>query len=118
MQAGEHSGQLFRRLHGCDPVEIWPQRPGAEAVDGGFIHASAKVIADFLLVGVAATGLPGELGENAPEELLVVPIELAVDAPTRLVSRDRIVLHPSTAGVLVEVDARVGGLVHGGDVES
>jgi hypothetical protein len=52
------------------------------------------------------------LVENAPEELLVLLIKLAVDAPDRLVAGNGIVLHPAAAGVLVEVHTGVGGLIH------
>ena len=117
VQTGQQRGQILRRLHGRDLIEIRLQRLGAEPVDGGLVHTGAEVVADLLLVRVAAGGLFGKLVENSPKELLIVLIKLAVDAPARLVGGDGIVLHPSTAGVLVEIDARIGGFIHGGDVE-
>src|ERR1700686_3609182 len=59
MQTREHGGQVFGGSHGRDLLEIWLKRFGAELVDGGFVHTSAEVVADFLLVGVATVGLLG-----------------------------------------------------------
>src|SRR4051812_4849728 len=48
----------------------------------------------------------------------VVLVQLAVHAPRTLLGRDRILLLPAAAGVLVEISARVDGLIHGGEVET
>src|ERR1022692_2068122 len=62
----------------------------------------------------------GGLLQHSPEELLILLRHLAVDAPTRLVGRNRIKLVPFAAGVAPEIDAGIhrpideGGFQAGG----
>src|SRR5271157_1592571 len=71
----------------------------AQLLDGGFIHARLKIIADLLLGGTAGAARVGRLLQNAPKELLVLVGEFGVHAPARLVGRDGVVLHPTAADV-------------------
>jgi hypothetical protein len=106
------------RAECIDAVEVRLERRGALFFDCRFVHAGAEVVADFLLGGVAPFLLFSQLVEHAPQEALVVLRQLAVHRPARLVGRDRVVLHPAAAGVLVKVFARIGGLVHRAHIQA
>ena len=112
LQARQHARQVAVRAQRGDLVEVRRQRRGAACLDGFLVHAGAEVVADLLLAGVAAVGAFGQVFEDAPQVAAVVQRQLAVDGPARLVGRDRVVLHPAAAGVLVEVDAGIGVAVH------
>ena len=99
-----------------DEAEAGDGGGDAGLVDGGGVHAGGEVVTDLLLDGVAVLG-GGCVLEDAPEELLVLVGELAVDAPGGLVGGDGVVLLPAAAGELVEVDAGVDGAVEVGEVE-
>jgi hypothetical protein len=47
-----------------------------------------------------------------PQVLLVVVVELAVDAPPRLIGRNGILPHPAAAGIGIEIDAGIDRPVH------
>src|SRR5208337_3747701 len=94
------------------------QRSGAFCLDARLVHAREVEIADLLLIGTTAGGVGGSLLQNIAQDHLVALMQLVEPSPFRLVSRDRIVLQPVAAGVLVEVSARIDGLVHRVDVEA
>src|SRR5258706_15235300 len=112
MQFGEHRGKIALRFHPEYPVQIRLQWPPARFLDGGFVHAGGEIIPDFLLRRAPAGGALRQAVENSPEETLVLPGELAVYAPARLVGRDGVGPYSSAAGKLVEVDAGIRRLVH------
>src|SRR6185369_1171445 len=118
METAQHGRKIFLRLHAIDLCEVGFQRGSAEFVDSGLIHAGREEVTDQLLRRVSAGRLLREVVEDTPEETLIVLIQLAVNAPSGLVGGDRIVLHPSAAGVLVEVDAGVCRLVHRVHIEA
>src|SRR5271167_1988448 len=64
--------------------------------------------------------VPGRRGlfEDAAQIHQIVLVQLAVNAPRDLVGRNGVLLLPAAAGVRVEIDARIDGTVHGGDVET
>src|SRR6185295_14826467 len=101
-----------------DRVEIALQRSEPGPLDGVEVHAGLEVVADLALDrGALAIG-PRRLLEQAPEEALIVLVELAVDAPARLVGGDRVALLPAVARVGVEVGAGVERAVHRRQVEA
>src|SRR5258706_6347275 len=112
MQSGEQRGKIALRFHPEYPVEIRLQWPPARFLDRGFVRAGGEIVADFLLRKASAGSHLRQGVENSPEETLVLPGELAVYAPARLVGRDGVVPYPSAAGELVEVDAGNRRLVH------
>jgi hypothetical protein len=118
VQAGQQGRQLALRTQGGDALQVRFQRLGAARLDGLFVHARTEVIADLLLAGAAAVLALRQVLEDAPQVATVFLRQLAVHRPARLVGRDRVVLHPAAAGVLVEVDAGVGAAVHRADVQA
>jgi hypothetical protein len=118
VQLSEQRPQLALRADRGHAVEVRVERRGPEALDGPFIHARHEVVADLLLGRVPPRGLLRELVEDAPEESLVVLAELAEHVPARLVRRQRVVLDPAAARVLVEIHARIGVAIHGVHVEA
>ena len=115
VEGGEGGDELLCGCEGVDDAETGAAGVDAGFVDGGGIHAGGEVVADLLLDGGAVGG--GCVLEDAPEEVLVVVGELAVDAPGGLVGGDGVVLLPAAAGVLVEVVAGVDGAVEAGEIE-
>src|SRR5205823_11032105 len=105
MERSEHRGKIALRFHPEYAGQSRLQRPPARFLDSGFVHAGGEIIPDFLLHSASARCALRQAVENSPEKLLVLALELAVDAPARLVGRDGVVLHPSVAGEPVEVDA-------------
>src|SRR5205814_1223026 len=93
------------------------QRPGAESLDLRVVHAGLEVVANPLLRRRSIRARLRCILEDAPEELSVLFAQLSVDAPRRLIGRNRIVLHPSAADVLIEVVARICSQVHRRHVE-
>ena len=108
--------ELFAGLQRVDVREAGLDRLEAGGVDRRSVHAGLEVVAHLLLHGRAVGSLGVGL-EDAPEKLLVFIRELRVDAPRCLVRGDGIVLHPATAGELVEVDAGIDTLVHAVEIE-
>ncbi len=103
---------LVDRPHvGADRIE-----PGL--VDLRQIHAGSEVIPELAQLGIGGAGVARRLFEEPPEELLVLVVELAVDAPARLVGRDRVLRPPAVAGVGVEVDTGIDRPVHESGLEA
>ena len=115
---GQHLRDVALRFHRIDARKVQLQGLCAELLDGGLIQARREIVANLLLRCVATVLLAGKLVEDSPEIALVILRELAVHAPPRLVGRDRVFLHPSATGVLIEVHAGLRGFVHRIHVEA
>jgi pimeloyl-ACP methyl ester carboxylesterase len=89
--------------------------PGAPRDEAFVVH---RTHADPRCLDLTLDPNDRRLLEDAPQEKLVLVRQLAVDVPARLVRRDRVVLDPSAAGVLVEIGARIDGTIHRGGVEA
>src|SRR5580698_10865417 len=76
-----------------------------------------KEVTDLLLIGAPVAQIAG-LFEKPPEIELILVSQLAVYVPARLVSRNRVVLHPAAAGIGVEVLARINRPIHRSGVEA
>ena len=116
MQRGDGSEQLWPRLECIDPRKLWLDWLVTVGIDGGLVHAGLKVVADLLL-DRCAVGSLGVLLQDAPEKLLILIRKLRVDVPCGLVGGNRVQLLPSTAGVLIEVHARVDAAIHAGEIK-
>ncbi len=118
MKNDDFAQQLLFGLQSGDGVEVSFDRRDAALFDSGGIHAGREEIADLARHGVALRVVGRRLFEDVVERLAVPLGELVEAAPGRLVGWDRILCEPGSAGVLVEVDARVGFAVEGVDVET
>src|SRR5262249_26240474 len=96
-----------------DPVELRRDPFDAELLDLGLVHAGAVEVAELLLVRAGLRGLVRrELLEDPPKGVLIVLAQLFEGAPPRAVRRNRILLEPSSVGVLVEVGTGLRRGVH------
>src|ERR1039458_4032137 len=100
-----------------DAGELGRDRREALRVDGFLIHTGGVVITDLLRDGIAAGRGLGGLFEDLMEDLEIALLQFVEAAPFGLVWRDGILLHPRAAGVLVEIDARIGGPIDGAKIE-
>src|ERR1035441_3179941 len=82
------------------------------------VHAGVVIVADLLVVGRTAGIVGRGLVQNVAQDQLIAFVQLVEPAPFRLVRRNRIVLDPVAAGVLVEIVAGIGGLVHRVQIEA
>ena len=73
------------------------KRRGPGFFNGRFVHARGEKIPDLLLNRVTARRRTRRVFENSPKKALVLVGQLAVDAPRRLVGRNRIFLPPPAA---------------------
>ena len=110
--------QIALALDRCNFVEHRFQRSRAQAFDARFVHAGCEVIADLLLHGRAIGDGFRSLLQHSPKKLTVLLGQLSVHAPRGLVAGNRIALHPSAAGVLIKIDAWIGGAIHGWNVQA
>jgi hypothetical protein len=93
-------------------------RRNSLALGFGLVHAGRVEIADLAGHSVALGRILRGLFEETVEEAEIVLIELAIDRPGGLVGRDGIVFLPAAAGVLVEIHAGIGELVHRFETEA
>ena len=105
-------------LDGGDAVEFGLERIESLGVGGLFVHAGAVVVADFLVDGAAIRAAGGGFLQNSSQRDEIAFVEFGEADPLGLVGGDFRILEPVAAGVLVEVDARVGGLIDGLDAEA
>ena len=109
VDARQHWRQVLQGGDARDGVQRGSKRRRASLFHGSLVHAGAEEIADLLLVRRAPGRGFGGLLQYAPQELLILLRQLAVDVPARLVGRNRIQPVPVAAGVAPEIDARVHG---------
>jgi ferrochelatase len=103
---------------GPDAVEFRFERRGASLFDGGGIHAGGVGVADLLIHRAAAGPLGSRVLQYSEQHFFVAIAHLREAGEARPVGRQRIAGDPATAGVLIEIDARVGRLVHGRRVQA
>ena len=84
----------------------------------GLVHAGGEVVADLSFHHVPCRTWLGRFHQNPPQETLVVLVQLGINVPARLIRRDRILLDPSPARVVVKVGARIHRPVHGRCVQA
>ena len=101
-----------------DAIEVGLQRFRSEFFDGRLIHAGGVEIADLLFVRRALGIADGGLFEDVLKNGAIAVVDQRQDSPAGLVGRNRVLGHPGSAGVLVEVLARIGGQIHVGGAES
>ena len=116
MQRRERRDQVLALRQAFNRSHLRPKRAVSEGVDSRRIHARGKVIAHLLLHRCTLRRLR-IFFQNAPQKLLIVLPELRIYAPGGLVGGNGIVLHPSTAGKLVEIVTGLHRLVETSDIE-
>src|SRR5690242_15416926 len=99
-------------LDTSDPVELWLQRRRSLPFDGILIHAGGVVIADLLVYRAAFRIVCRSFLENVAKDKAIALGQFSVAAIGTLICRDWILLEPSAAGVLIEIPAGIGALVH------
>src|ERR1039458_6484035 len=87
-----------------------------EYSERALVHARRVIVANFLLDGAM---LPGRLClvDEIAQNVEIVLVQFIETAPSCLVRRNWIVLHPVAARVLVEIHAGFDGLVDGRQIE-
>ena len=111
MQVGEFGRQLRFVGELANAVEFGRESRESALFDALLVHAGGVVVADLAGDGVAArVGFRGGF-EDLAQRLLVALVEFVEAPPARLVGWNRIALQPVAAGVLVEILARVRGLI-------
>ncbi len=111
MEIREQRREIMRCLERGDAVEIGLDRIDTVLLGGGFVDACGVEVADLLSNSIALTARRRGLLQNPVQKIQVVFVQFAVDAPRRLIGRDRIVLLPAPARILVQVHARIDRLV-------
>ena len=117
MQAGDFGSQIAEILDSAHGVQFGLKRLQPFFVDCGNIHARGVIVADLLGIRIAVGGSRSFL-ENLPQNRPVSLIEFAEPAPGSFVGRYRIVFQPGSAGVLIEVVARIGLLIDSREIEA
>src|ERR1700730_563691 len=118
MLAAKKLSKVARRLQRGYFIESRLQGRGAGFFHRRLVHASVEEIADLGFHQTATGSRFGSLFENAPQEALVIFREFAINIPTSLVRRDRILLDPSPASVTEKIGTRIGRAIHRGDVQA
>ena len=111
VQISEQFGQLLGILQFVDTIELGLEDRDAFLVDGGLVHAGGIVVTNLLLVCECASDRPPNIAPGSCAGSLVAIFQLVETAPTRLIRRDRMVLHPIAAGELIEISAGVSGAI-------
>ena len=118
VEVGDEGGQLVFGVEGGDAIQLGLDRGEPALVDGVRIYASGIVVADLLLVsaggGVSCCGFFDDLMEGLGIELE----EIRELIERRQVAGNGMQFGETAACVLIEVDARIRGLIHGGGVEA
>ena len=118
VQVGDLGHHVRLIAHRLDAVQLGLDGRDALLVDGRGVHATGEVVAD-LLVDRAAAGLHhGGALQDVELHLFVAVLQFGETSPAGAVGGERVLGDPVAAGVLVEVDARIDGLVHGGGVDA
>jgi hypothetical protein len=102
------------RLDCVDALQLRVERFDAELVDGRLVHAGGIKVADLLVHGGALRIVGRSLVQDSAEYSAIAIRQHVEGSPRGLVGGDGIVGHPGSAGVSIEIDARVGGHVHVG----
>src|ERR1700737_3554193 len=117
VQTGDFVDQLRLRIYLRNSIQLRLDRRESFGLNARFIHTGSVVIAVLLLEGAAFGVGVGGLLQNLMEDLAVSLCQLVEATPAGLIRGDGVVLHPISAGELIEVDAGLGGSIQGGDVE-
>src|SRR5947209_9881038 len=112
VQVRQKVGKIVPGLESSNAVQLRLQRSDAFALNGSFIHAGGIKIANLLLFRTAVGAAYGSFIENAPQDKTIALRQFSIAAIVGLVARNRVLLEPSTAGILVEVHAGIGVLVY------
>ena len=106
VQRTNRRNHLLSRLERIDLCQLHRHRLQAKHINRRRIHARSKIVTHLLLNPRTLCRLRIGL-KNPPQKLLILIPQLRINAPARLVSRNRILLLPTPAGKLVEVHARI-----------
>ena len=101
-----------------DAIQFGFERPQAFGIHCLLVHACAVVVANFLVDSVSARTARGSFFQNVSQDELVSFLDFHKARPFRLVRRDLCFLQPVSAGVLVEINTRIGRLVDVVDAET
>ena len=113
---GVHEGAFIGNRR--DPGQFGLQGIEAFGIGGFFVHAGTVVVADFLLDGSARGAADGRLLQDSAQGHQVALVKFGEADPLGLIGWNLGVLEPVAAGVLVKVDAWIGGLVDGIEAET
>jgi hypothetical protein len=117
LKARHQRGKLPGGFDGGNRIQLRAKRRQAALIRRRLVHASSVEIADLPSERIALRR-GGCAFENAVEQVEVVLVELAIDIPTRLVRGNGILLFPSSAGILIQIDARVDRLVQRSQIQA
>ena len=111
MDVSDFFDQCGLVLRLSNAIELRFHRGDAFGVDRFLVHTGSVEVADLLVDGIAAGATGFGFFEDAAIDVFVALIEFDKADPLSLVGRNLGILDPVAAGVLVEIDAGVGGLV-------
>ncbi len=100
-----------------DALEFRLQRFYPVGIRGALVNARAVVVADFLGDGIASRTAGGSFLQNLAHDSGISFSNLDKASPGRLVGGNFRGLQPVAAGVLVEIDAGIDGLVDGVEID-
>ena len=111
VQLGDERRQRVRAGQRGNLLEQRFERRRALRVDRRFVHAGHVVVANLLRPRRRRAG-SGCRFENLLQRLVVVLLQLVEPPPARSIRRYRVLRHPASTGVLVEIGTGVDRLVH------
>ena len=82
------------------------------------VHSQLVEVRELLLHRSLGVGVGLQLFQDAVNTLVVVLCQTVETAKARIGSRQRVFLHPSTTGILIEIGTRLSCRVHVGQVKS
>jgi hypothetical protein len=110
IEVSDESGQVLFRAEGGDAIELGLDGGQATLVDGVGVQAAGVVVADLLLVG-AGSGVGGRgFFDDFVQSLGIELEEIRELIELRQIGGNGVQFGVVAAGVLIEVDTRVGGL--------
>jgi hypothetical protein len=95
-----------------DGIQVGLNSGEAALLYGRLVHTCGIKVTDLLSHGIPTLFGRSRFFQNAPQEIQVVLVELAVDIPSGLIEWDGILLLPSAARVVIEIHAGINGSVH------
>ncbi len=117
-QCGAEIGRQGRGVrHGGDGVEIGLQRRQALGLDARLVHVAGIVVADLLGVGAVRRCALGRFLDQVADLAAGLVGQHDVGPEGRPVGRDLRRLHPGAVGIVIEVVARLDGMVDAGLID-
>ena len=112
MQVGQQTGKVRFGFKRIDAVQFRLNRSNAFAFNRSFIHAGGVEVANLLLNGAAVRTFSSGFLQDVAQDEAVAFSQFGVTSIGGLVAGHGILLEPSSTGILVEITAGIGDLVH------